>query len=244
MKKTRMQKSWGDRSGTPKTAGSADKASAETLSRADQIYWTVRNRICTNRFMPGEIIREEELANEFEVSRSPIRRVLAKLEHEGLVEVRHGVGTRVTELDREALTSIYNIRMMLWAQTGPYFANPLPQELGDQLQGHLEAFRSLPPLDLHGFADVNIAYYLDLTATVENACMREMHRNLFFSTSRMWLIKLPLLDWNVTIGSISAEIEDKILAVRNNDPTGLGYVARNAIANNLVPLARGDGEDG
>lgn len=240
---TNRKTSWAAVSRSPMAAGAATPTPPEVLPRADQIYWSLRNRICTNRIAPGETIREEELAREFDVSRSPIRRVLAKLEHEGLVEIRHGVGTRVTELDGRALASIYDVRMILWAQTGPYFADPLPRILIDRLQGHLDAFKALAPLDLYGFADVNIAYYMDLTAPVENACLREMHRSLFFNTSRMWLIKLPHLDWDQTIGAICAEIEDEIAAVRLNDPVGLGYVVRNAIAMNFVPLAGGVEDD-
>lgn len=213
------------------------KASGVT-SRANQIYRSLRHRICTNRIRPGEIIREEVLAGEFDVSRSPIRRVLAKLEHEGLVEVLHGVGTRVTEIDERALMSIYEVRMMLWAQTGPCFTEPLPGELADRLLEHRKAFLSLERQDIHGFADTNVAYYMDFTEAVANACLRELHRNLFFSTSRMWLIQLPLVDWEETIRSISVEIDDEIRAIRNGDATGLGYVARNAIYTNLMPLLK------
>ncbi|WP_172329515.1 GntR family transcriptional regulator [Mangrovicoccus sp. HB161399] len=203
--------------------------------RPEQIYAALRQRICTNRITPGETLREEVLAKEFDVSRSPIRRALAKLEHEGLVEVRHGVGTRVTEIDKAALAGIYEIRMMLWVQTGPYFQKDLPADLADRLEGHLAAFRALEPMDLHGFADVNVRYYLDFTSCVANECLREMHRSLFFSTSRMWLIQLPMVDWAEMIASIGSEIEDMMRAIRANDPDGLGYIARNAIATNVVP---------
>ena len=72
--------------------------------RTETIYQTVRHRICTNRDPPDTLIHEEVLAKEFSVSRSPIRRVLSKLEHEGLVEIRHGVGTR--HADRESVDSL------------------------------------------------------------------------------------------------------------------------------------------
>ena len=210
--------------------------SAMNASRADQIYWSLRRRICTNRIAPGETIREEELAREFEVSRSPIRRVLAKLEHEGLVEVRHGVGTRVTKIDKHALKSIYETRMLLWAQTGPHFVDPLPLDLANRLLEHKAAFLGLEPQDIHGFADTNVAYYMDFTGCVANPCLREIHRNLFFSTSRMWLIQLPLVDWSETVQSIAAEIDDEICAIRNDDPDGLGFVSRNAIFTNMIPM--------
>ena len=60
--------------------------------RADRIYRILRDRICLLEYAPGSLISEEELAQEFEVSRTPVRRVLGRLESEGLVQSVHGVG--------------------------------------------------------------------------------------------------------------------------------------------------------
>jgi DNA-binding GntR family transcriptional regulator len=211
-------------------------------ARADHIYQTLRNRICTNRVSPDEVLREAELASEFNVSRSPIRRVLAKLEHEGLVEVRHGVGTRVTRIDAGALIEIYNVRMSIAAQTGPYFKQLTPDHAA-MFDRHKALFQALAPGDIHGFADTNLAYYADLTEMIENTCLRAIHRNLFFSTSRMWLIQLPLVNWQRTIDSICEELDEITRAIRHEDPTGLGYAMRSSLAFN-INLFRSAGVEG
>ena len=64
--------------------------------RFERIYGIIRDRICLLDYAPGMRLGEEELAKEFGVSRTPIRRVLSRLETEGLLESRHGVGTFVT----------------------------------------------------------------------------------------------------------------------------------------------------
>lgn len=201
--------------------------------RAEKIYHVIRNRICTNRLPPDTILREEDFAQEFGVSRSPIRRVFAKLEHEGLVEVKHGVGTRVTGLDEDALVEIYEIRMMLAVQAGPFFVDPLLPELAEKFLFHKAAFQTLLPHDVNGFADANLNYFLDITALIANDCLRELHRNLFFSTSRMWLIQLPLVDWHETMQSVDEEVQDVIRAIQFADRDRLGYVMRNSMAVNL-----------
>lgn len=201
--------------------------------RAEKIYHALRNRICTNRLPPDTILREEEFAQEFSVSRSPIRRVFAKLEHEGLVEVKHGVGTRVTAIDEDALVGIYKVRMMLAVQAGPFFVDPLLPEFAEKFLHHKDVFQALAPHDLNGFADANLNYFLDITALIENDCLRELHRNLFFSTSRMWLIQLPLVDWQETMQSVDEEVQDVIRAIQFADGDRLGYVMRNSMAVNL-----------
>jgi len=201
--------------------------------RAENIYRTLRNRICTNRIPPETMLREEELASEFNVSRSPIRKVLAKLEHEGLVEVRHGVGTHVTPIDADALAEIYRARMSIAAVTGPFFVNPLTAAHAAMIEDYREAFRTLVEGDTNGFADVNLSFYRDLTNLIANSCLREIHRNLFYSTSRMWLLKLPELDWSETIAKVCDELDEITRAIRRSDPVGLGYAMRNGVAFNL-----------
>lgn len=201
--------------------------------RAENIYQTLRNRICTNRIPPDSLLREEELAAEFSVSRSPIRKVLAKLEHEGLVEVRHGVGTYVTQIDEDALVEIYKARMSIAAVTGPYFVNPLTPEHAAMIEAYRARFLALSPGDANDFADVNLSFYRDVTGLIANTCLREVHRNLFYGTSRMWLIRLPELDWADTIAKVCDELDEITRAIRRSDPIGLGYAMRNGIAFNL-----------
>jgi len=59
---------------------------------------TLRERICL--VPPGEnvVIKEKELATEFDLSRTPIRQVLQTLANEGLLAVKPGFGSVTTEL--------------------------------------------------------------------------------------------------------------------------------------------------
>ena len=54
--------------------------------RFERLYATIRERICLLEYAPLQRLSEEELAAEFKVSRTPIRRVLTRLEAEGRFE--------------------------------------------------------------------------------------------------------------------------------------------------------------
>ena len=88
------------------------KASA-ARERFDRLYATLRDRICLLEYPPGTRLSEEALAEEFGVSRTPLRRVLGWLELQGLLKSVHGVGTIVTDVDIEELTQVYQLRMEL-----------------------------------------------------------------------------------------------------------------------------------
>lgn len=209
------------------------KARTEGLTpsqqRTDLIYSTIRQRICANHYPPDTMIYEEDLAKEFSVSRSPIRRVLSKLEHEGLVAIRHGVGTVVTRVSPADLEEVYDIRMILALTSGPYFMDPLPENEITFFTARREEFLALPAGDVSGFGEVNIRYYMGLTEMVTNSHLREFQRSLFFQTSRMWLLLLPDMPWEETIQAVADEIDEIIRLIRVQDPRGLGFITRNHI---------------
>ena len=80
---------------------------------ASVVYEEIRNRICMLRYPPGHLLHENRLAQEFGISRTPVRQVLQKLEIEGFVETRSGVGTIVTGVDFAAFRDVYALRLKL-----------------------------------------------------------------------------------------------------------------------------------
>ena len=107
--------------------------------RFDRIYHTLRSRICLHDYPPGERLREEDIALEFGISRTPVRQVLVKLETEGLLRSVHGVGTIVTDIDVEELAQVYQLRVELAEMIGKL--SPMqpdeerPDQAGDRARG-------------------------------------------------------------------------------------------------------------
>lgn len=224
------------------TGTTQGEAGQTAKPRPVEIYDELRAWICTNRVAPGELLHEETLARQFSVSRSPVRRALAKLEHDGLVEIRHGVGTRVTSIDRNELAEVYELRMILAMQSGPYLRTPFEPEFIERLRGWRRSFADLEPSDVQGFADVNVGYYTDLTDRTQNRYLREMQLGLFFQTSRMWLITLPLMQWEPIVSAVCGEISELVRVAEDQDPTGFGLVMRNHIFMSRRRLFEAEGE--
>jgi DNA-binding GntR family transcriptional regulator len=81
-----------------------------TLTVPEQIAGRIGDRILSGQMAPGERIGEQELANEFVVSRGPIREALRILEREGLVTILARRGAVVTELSTQELRELMEIR--------------------------------------------------------------------------------------------------------------------------------------
>ncbi len=66
---------------------------------AEEITEQLRSLILTGQYPPGsKLPPERELSKRLKVNRASLREALKKLEHLGLVRIRQGDGTRVTEL--------------------------------------------------------------------------------------------------------------------------------------------------
>ena len=102
------------------------------------IYLEMRRRICLLDYQPGTRLNERELAAEFGISRTPMRDVLQKLEHNGLISSQHGHGTIVTSIDLKYMRDIYLVRMRLMDAMGDSTPAPRNPDILDEMRG-LEA---------------------------------------------------------------------------------------------------------
>jgi DNA-binding GntR family transcriptional regulator len=205
----------------------SERAGPSARERSDRLYGIIRDRICTLEYPPGMRLSEEELAAEFKVSRTPVRRVLTRLETEGLVEILHGIGTIVTDPDLDALAQAYPLRLELAALLGKL--SPLPRTEADlerirALVRRCEALALAP--DQQEFARLNMAFFAEVTAISGNQPLREISERLYFQTSRIVLRLLPILNLGEEIASFRNEMLEVLKAMEIGDLEAVGHIRR------------------
>lgn len=77
------------------------------------IYTQIKQEIINLDFKPGERLPERDLAEKYNVSRTPIRQILQKLSAEGLVEFVPYKGAFIKDLTIEEFKDITQLRMVL-----------------------------------------------------------------------------------------------------------------------------------
>jgi DNA-binding GntR family transcriptional regulator len=75
-----------------------------------EIYERLKQDILTFEFRPGERLVELELCDRYEVSRTPVREALRRLEDDGLVVARDKGGRIVKGLDISDYEDVYAVR--------------------------------------------------------------------------------------------------------------------------------------
>jgi DNA-binding GntR family transcriptional regulator len=79
----------------------------------DRIAEGLRERILCGKLRPGERLRQEEVAKQFNASHIPVREALRQLNTEGLVSIQSHRGAVVTSLSRRELEEIIRLRQIL-----------------------------------------------------------------------------------------------------------------------------------
>lgn len=86
---------------------------AASRRRSTTVLNELRRRIVTQDLAPGAALREQELANEFGVSRARIRDTFGILEERGLIERVPHRGAVVAKLDPRRVDELYAVREVL-----------------------------------------------------------------------------------------------------------------------------------
>jgi DNA-binding GntR family transcriptional regulator len=79
------------------------------------IYNELKRRIINMELKPGDQIKEKELIEEFDVSRTPVREAILKLSQNGLLDLKPRVGTFVSQIDIESVKFAYEVKKNLEA---------------------------------------------------------------------------------------------------------------------------------
>lgn len=88
-------------------------ADPKSPTSAQELYRQLREMILNFDLYPGSRVTETELAEQFHVSRTPIRSALQRLEAEGYVTIQAKRGCFIRNLDIESIMNYYRVRVAL-----------------------------------------------------------------------------------------------------------------------------------
>src|SRR5215510_3635566 len=113
-----------------------------TRSRAVFVYESLRDAISDGRIAGGERVREEEVARNLGVSRTPVREALQRLQQRGLLVLGTGRGLVVAQLSQQQIVELYAMRQILEGSAARFAAtHATPAEIAIlyQLQEELKS---------------------------------------------------------------------------------------------------------
>lgn len=118
---------------------------------AEGVYETIKQLIMDQRLEPGQRISMDALARDLDVSSTPVREALARLDADRLVTKRPLAGYTVAPLlDAKSFGDMFDMRMLLEPAAARLAAARCRPVDGDLLDEHMAAMAQVPPG--HGYA--------------------------------------------------------------------------------------------
>ncbi|HEY3048689.1 MAG TPA: GntR family transcriptional regulator [Polaromonas sp.] len=143
----------------------------------EEVAELLRQRIFNRELAPGSWIDELKLAEEYGISRTPLREALKVLATEGLVTMKVRRGAYVTEVNEKDLTDVYHLLSLLESDAaGVVAANATEAQL-KELQGlHNELEKALT--NRKRFFEINEAFHMRLLEIANNRWRDQMVADL------------------------------------------------------------------
>lgn len=161
----------------PKRGSSRPAAGAGSVQA--RVIAEMRRRIIKGDIEPGAPLSELALAEEFGVSRTPVREALKQLQTEGLVEIRPRVGTFVTTPSRREITELFEMKELLEGAAARLLARRGRVAEIDLLERNLrEADEAVERDDRERYAELVQEFHDLLIAGADNSKLEAHYRML------------------------------------------------------------------
>lgn len=203
----------------------------ERRALVDKLAAELQGRVLDGDFPPGTRLRQEALAVEFGVSRTPIREALRKLQASGLIELRPNRGALVHGLTPREIRDAYAVRAELEGLAAEAAAQQINQEEIERLHRAQTQFRDalermrertrnrrrrLSERDIETWGRANDEFHQVIQEAAANdvlvATLTHLHRSFPRGLSRLVLREsTSLLDANVV------EHETILTAIERSD---------------------------
>lgn len=188
----------------------------------EQIFLTLRSEILDGTLAPSTSLRETALAERFEVSRTPVRDALSRLEQDGLL-VRAHRGLEVQSVDPQTVMQVYDVRILLEEQVAGDAA--LNRTVRDvlRLEAMVERDRAIQDHDDVVLRRSNLEFHRAVWSAAHNPVLEELLERLSHHLVHAPHSTLSVGDrWNEALEEHAA----LLAAIQDRDPATARDVAR------------------
>ncbi len=157
-----------------------------------QVYRLLRGAILKGEMVTGERITEVEIAEQLNVSRTPVREAFRMLELEELINIipQHGVFVAGVETKKE-IDDIFQLRMELEGLAAYLAAKNITKEQIDKLEDYTEKIeKCIIENDQKGCVNVDIAFHQIIKKASNNKWLDKFLDTLFEQATRFRLSSL------------------------------------------------------
>lgn len=178
------------------------------------VYDQIRNDILSCKLAPGLAIYEQELAQRFGVSKSPVREALLRLQEQNLVEVRARSGYRVRPISLIEASEMYEMRLLYESAC---ITRAITHASDDQIATLEDHLTKEPHLSAPGWIALNRRFHSALASICGNVRMADAAIKLNDQFDRFTFVSIGRLQQPLDFTRFSEEHAGIIEALRTRD---------------------------
>lgn len=215
-------------------------ATLPSVSAADRAYEALRDSIIEGRYPAGTMLGEVSIAASLEVSRTPVRAALLRLQNEGWVVIYPKRCALVQGLSERAKVDLADARFVLEATSVQRASREALDRLVAELQRSIERQRvALTAGDTRNYIDLTIEFHRHFVEVGGNEVLLELNDRL---SDRQRYILFAVSDWiYAERDKMLAEHEQLVSLVQAGDIPGFGRALRDHVSHTYsapIPPAR------
>jgi DNA-binding GntR family transcriptional regulator len=192
---------------TERKAESGSQGLAKT-SLKREVYDDVRRDIVRGNFLPGDLLKERELAAKYGISKTPVREALSLLAQEEMVKAVPRAGYMVTQLTMRDVQEVYQLRLTLEATAARLAAERITNEELDELEKLTSAS------DAEEAVFFNHQFHLGVARASGNSRLAKMIEQLLDDMDRWAGVEFP----RFSEAELSRGHKTELDALRSRDP--------------------------
>lgn len=143
------------------------------------IHDTLKHRITTGEYDPGQRLIANDLAEEFQVSRMPVREALTRLASTGLVELIPYKGAIVNELTAKDYVEIFHIRSVLEGLAARLACSHLTEEDLIEMERANQEVKDMIDRDDVEFQKMNRIFHSTIWKRTQSERLQTLLSNLY-----------------------------------------------------------------
>jgi DNA-binding GntR family transcriptional regulator len=141
---------------------------------ADEVYEQLIQAIIDGEITSDDTLVQEKLAAELQISRTPIREALMRLEREGVLEVSHRGSFRLYQMSEKEVRELYQARAAIEGQAARILAANHSEALIDGLRAHVRQQEDLANPSVQDYFQANRNIHRRFVELADNRFLLEM----------------------------------------------------------------------
>ncbi len=155
--------------------------------KSDRLYEILKKRIVQLEYSPGQVLNEADIANEFGVSRTPVRKAFEQLKTVNLMDIIPRYGAQVAPIDFKYMKSLFEVNRELEGFAASLAADRMTEENIRVLEGIIERIKNYDiETEYRKMIIEDALFHETIFESCGNPCLVEILYYLHMHTDRLW----------------------------------------------------------